>query len=709
VKTGLAPGERELASLQFETVPSDLSESVASRWRGYVDRWDPEFGVYGWALAFDSPLDPLRIELIVGGTPIYSIETSEARTDVDEVLGVRTLSGFRFGPEIYERLARLKPQRRHLRVNVRIANSRFVLMQPDRPPTVGELVAIWRSALLERLQEREPIVTREERLTTRLALLRTQAEAFRELPLRPTADNEVGQIEAVYLASGGGLLWMTGWVTKDTPTEMPAMIVDRQKYPAGASLLKYERQDLSSRYVGFVGVLETAWTPPALVRELFIYFGEGARRQLRAGSQMRLIQLEELLSLFLQAQSVTMDGHASALGSVLTSSSSWVPGSAAAAGMAAAASIDRLLMVPGFGCIAEGWAVSPTRRVSTFQMKIGDCVLVADESSTYFRARPDLSSVFGGGAGLVARAGFVTVLRGAITVSASGAPLLRVIHEDGTAFVQRLEPKLLHPLDCISDSREILQLFPSFRHERFYPALLTALRHQLRERIRPPSEFFAAPASRVIVMRLPAQKGNQRLCFDQIARLDSMTDAAIGVCLVADRGEGLTESKLLFEEISSTVSRALSLFFVEDSNDGFNALPFLLSQLQADRFVYVDRGVLLTTRGWIQAIKALMGHGQGISFFEIVDDSGEPDRVNGAVSAACFGWTSAALYGWVRSAPRFLRGVYGTNGLPEPHTGGQVVSAAAMRIEQARLSRFADLIDEDLFAWRPQTRPHMYA
>jgi hypothetical protein len=708
VKTGLAAGAAKLAALQFELAATDLSESVAARWRGYVDRWDPEIGMYGWALAYDALLNPVRIELLVGNTAIDSVETGEARQDVDEVLGVRTRAGFRFGPELYARLARLKPDRRHLRVNVRIANTRVILPQPDRPPTVGELVASWRAAVLQRLQERDPVVTREERLMARLALLREQAEGFRELPLHPIADNEIGQIETMHLASGG-FLWITGWVAKETPAELAAMLVDRQKYAAGAALLKYERQDLSSRYAAFVGVLQTGWAPPAMVKEFFIYCGEDAGSQLRADASTRLIGLEEFLAMYRQAEASTTDGSADVLGSILTSNSSWIPGNAEASGIAAAASIDRLLMLPGFGCIAEGWAVSPARRVATFQMKVGDCVLVADETCTYFRARPDLSSVFGGGASIVSRAGFVTVLRGAITEGASGAPLLRVIHEDGTAFVQRLEPKLLHQLDCISDSKEVLRLFPSFRHERFYPALLAALRRQLCARVRPAVAFCAAQASRVIVMRLPTQKSNQRLCFDQIVRRNQPEEAATGVCLIADRGEGLTEAKLLFEELCSAVSRPLSLFFVEDATDGFNALPFVLSQLQADRFVYVDAGVMLTTRGWSQAVRALAGHGHGVSFFEIVDDSGEPDRINGSLSAACFGWTSAALYGWVPSAPRFLRGVFGTNGLPEPRADHQVMAAAAIRIEHRESSRFADMIDEDLFAWRAPTQLQMYA
>jgi hypothetical protein len=279
--------------------------------------------------------------------------------------------------------------------------------------------------------------------------------------------------------------------------------------------------------------------------------------------------------------------------------------------------------------------------------------------------------------------------------------LLRVIHEDGTAAVQRLEPKLLHRLDCIADSAEVLRLYPSLRHERFYPAMLDAIRRQLAARVRAAAAVVVCACPRVIVMRLPAGRSNQRLCFDCVARVaDSAewADCGAGVCFVADRGEGLTEAKLLFQELSASVTLPLSLFCVEEAVDGFNALPFILARLQADRFVYVDRGIALTARGWRQAVQTLGGHGHGVRFFEIVDDAGVPDRINGSASAACFGWTTAALLPWIPSAPRFLRGIFRSSGLPKPGSADPVLTGAAIRIERTESSRFADLVDEDLLA-----------
>jgi len=241
---------------------------------------------------------------------------------------------------------------------------------------------------------------------------------------------------------------------------------------------------------------------------------------------------------------------------------------------------------------------------------------------------------------IASRAGFVTVLRGALPSAVSGAPLLRVIHDDGTSLVKRLEPKLMHQLDCMSDSAEMLRLYPSVRYERFYPALLNAIHRRLSARARGPIAISAAPSQRLVVIRLPSEPSNQRLCFDCIARQGEYSESVDGICLLADRTRGMAQTKLLLEEFRSAVSVPLSLFCIDDALDGFSALPFVLSQLGTDRFVYVDGGVLLTSTGWEHASRALTRQGHCIHYFEIVDDTGAPDRINGAVSAACFGWTT---------------------------------------------------------------------
>jgi len=492
---------------------------------------------------------------------------------------------------------------------------------------------------------------------------------------------------------------------RDFDTEFPALIADRQKYPGGAATLQYERQDLASRFVGVIGVIDTDWSPPAAINEFFVYVGENAHRQLHASTRTKTLKSEAFLDAYREAEAASIVGGSGAIGALLTSGDSWIPGSAAAVGIAAEASVEQLLMLPGFGCIAEGWSLSPAKDVQTFQMKLDDCLLVADDDATYFRARPDLASVFGGRQRL-SRAGFVTVLRGELPNAVTGAPLLRVIFDDGTSVVKRLEPKVLRKLDFLADSAEILRLYPALRHERFYPALLDATQKQLAGHARLPTAVLAASSRRLVVLTLPSDGHNERLCFDFIARLREHSHAQVGICLIARRTLNVAEAKLLFEEFRADKSTALSLYCVDDEFSGFSALPFLLSQLSVDRFVYVEGGVLLTETGWEHAIRTLYLHGHSIRFFEIVDDTGAPDRVNGPVSAACFQWTTAAFLDWVSSAPHFIRGVFRSNGLPKPVNGNDVLPGAAMRVERLHDSRLADLIDEDFLSTGQNVQIH---
>ncbi|WP_062209752.1 hypothetical protein [Aureimonas sp. AU12] len=678
----------------------DLTELAMGRWCGRVERFDPLGGIEGWALAIDAPAAATELELVVGDAALAIAETAYPHAAVDRQLGFETCAGFRFGPEIFARLARLGPHRSRLPVSVRIAGTPTRLRPPTgRDPAVCDLVEAWESAVLAGLFPPVEASTKGDRLLARLAGLRSEAEALRERALRPLSDNDVGQIDAVY-PSTEGQLWFVGWIKRGVDPEFSAVIVDREKLPAGGAVMQYERPDLNSTCVGVVGLLDTGWTPPPVMRDGFVYLGRAAEFHLRYGAFTRLLRADAFLAAFAQAQPVAVGGHADALASVLQSGSNWIAGNAAAAGIAAEGGIDRLLMVPGFGCLAEGWAVSPAKRVETFHMKIGDCVLVADEAATSFRARPDLASVFGGGGGVTARAGFAAVLRGGLPANAAGAPLLRIVHDDGTSAVQRVEPKVLRRLDPVADSDEVLRLYPSLRFEPFYDAFLAAIRRNLAGASREPAALREAPAKQLVVLRLPAEPGNINLVFDRIARHLPDLGPGTGVAVVADQGRGRAEALLRFEELRAGTDAPLSLFAAHHPGDVLAELPALLARLGAERFVHVGRGVVLNARGWREAALSVARRGHGIERFEILDDAGHPDRVDGALGAACFGWSTAAFLAFTAATPPLTRGLFNDNGLPSAPGRDRVLRACAMRIERAVPSRLADMIDADLLAGR---------
>ncbi|KQT48891.1 hypothetical protein ASG43_08605 [Aureimonas sp. Leaf454] len=673
----------------------ELSLDGAKPWRGGIQAFEPLVGIDGWALSVESPDEPVELELTVGGDVFALTVSDEVRPEIDRALGVATRCGFRFGPEIFGRLARLSDHRRDYTVAVRIAGTNISLRPVNgRTPSVGELVLSWRAAVLGATTPVARPVGRGERLLARLSALRTQAEPLRDRPLRPLSDHDVGQIDAVHPASESQV-WLVGWMKRGIEPDLPAAIVDRQKFPSGMAVLQYERADLPTSSVGFIAVLDTAWAPPVVMKDGFVYLGRQGQYHLRYGPQTRLLRAEAFLTAFGQAQPLP-GGHAEAMAALLHSGSNWLPGNAAATGVAAEAGIDRLLLLPGFGCLAEGWAVSPAKRIVTFHMKIGDGVLVADEAATSFRARPDLQSVFGNVASVVSRAGFATVLRGSIGADASGAPLLRVVHEDGSMAVQRVEPKILRRLDPVADGEEILRLFPALRHEGFYSDFLACAARVWSQRSGDMQSLALRPARRAIVMRLPSDISNLNLCLDRLSRHAADFSPDIGIALLCDQGRARGEALLRLEELARQVSAPLSLFMLSHENDALAELPAILGRMGAERFVHLGRGIVPTATGWVAVQDYLDRHGHAIERFEIVDDVGSPDRVDGAVSAAAFGWTTPALLEWSLSAPRFSRGLYKNSGLPQTPGRDRVARAAMMRVERPRAARLADMLDEDL-------------
>ncbi len=334
-------------------------------------------------------------------------------------------------------------------------------------------------------------------------------------------------------------------------------------------------------------------------------------------------------------------------------------------------------------------------------MRLGDCVLVAEEGATTFRPRPDLQPVFGGTASPVARAGFQAVLRGGLPVDAGGAPLLRVVHDDGTMAVSRVEPKVLRRLDLVGDGEEVLRLFPALRLEPFWRAFLAAARRSLAEHLREPAVQALAPAPRMLVLRLPGEPSNLALLFDRLAAEADVLPADAGIALLADLGRGRGEALLRFHDLKAALpGRPLSLLFLAHEDDALGELPDILSRLGAERFVHLGRGLVPTAEGWAAIGAALARRGHGLDWLEVVDDLGRPDRVDGAFTAAAFGWSAASFLEWSVSAPRFTRGLHRESGLPLNEAGERRAPGAAMRVERPRASRLADMVDEDLLAGR---------
>jgi hypothetical protein len=194
--------------------------------------------------------------------------------------------------------------------------------------------------------------------------------------------------------------------------------------------------------------------------------------------------------------------------------------------------------------------------------------------------------------------------------------------------------------------------------------------------------------------------GNLNLVYDRLARHLPELGPGAGVCIVADQGRGRAEALMRFEELRAGTEAPLSLLVVPHGHDILSELPFVLQALSPERFVHVGRGLVLSAAGWRAAAASLLRRGHGLDRFEVLDDAGRPDRVDGAFGAACFGWSTAAFLAHAADAPALTRGLYGDSGLPVSPARDRAHPASAMRIERTAVSRLADMIDADLLAGR---------
>lgn len=702
IATALLMDNLQTSILEDAVIASpDLSDLHGGQprpgWRGYVDSWEPEQGISGWvfevgAVDRSSPV----LELRVGDEVIGTTKAAMPREDVRAAAGFDVAPGFQFDKSVYTRMSRLEQSQLDSPVSVRIVGTNVQILAYGVQPFANELVRRWRNYLLLRITGGD--VDRSElggRLLERLALLHQQAEHLNDVPLAPVSRQEAGHVEAVYL-SDSGKVWLIGWTKQEVEHESSVMLVERHKFAGGLAIVKYPRPDLPSGCVGFLGVMDSHWSPAPFSHDFFIYFAPYGRLHLRAGVSTRIVQREVFFGKFSEVRAGGISGNIEALSAVLLLHQTWTPGNSAAAGLEVHASVDRMLMVPGFGCFAEGWVVSPTRRFESLELKVGNTILVADLASTYFKSRPDLNNIVGGGSGITDRAGFITIFRGSLPRDVLGASSLRVRFSEDVSSVHTVDAKHLHTLDLVADSVELLRLFPSLRNEPSFPEFYRAIQQQLRNRNSAPASICKARSDRVLVVQWPQNLDQQLLMLDELSCHSVMlSQANIGLAVLVSRVTALAIVKHHCAELQRLVpGLKLSLFICSAAYSEFDNIPFVVSDVDAQRFAFIGSGVIPTRSGWIAMVDWLLQDKDEMVFLEVLNDLATPDKVSGSITAEAWGWNAPVLLEWACYAPRFVRGHYTDNGLLGFSAANvAVLRNAATRTEYTISSALADLID----------------
>src|SRR5262249_42071274 len=164
-------------------------------------------------------------------------------------------------------------------------------------------------------------------------------------------------------------IWIAGWFDRDHPLELPAVVVDQGNHPAAVVLTSYERDDLPERGIGFVGLIASDWQPNSR-NQVFLYFGPSGRYHLPVLNPLPIRAMRNFVEHFESIRRRCLAGRVSEFHRMLNSPEAWVPYSPQALGYHFEAFIDSALILPHFGCFAEGWQVSPVKRLEYISFKL---------------------------------------------------------------------------------------------------------------------------------------------------------------------------------------------------------------------------------------------------------------------------------------------------------------------------------------------------
>ncbi len=635
-------------------VGTDLQAPVAPH-SGFIDLFDATQGVRGWAVDHADPRAPVRLLLCVGEHAVAETVCDSDRDDISAGLGLAVRAGFSFGGDAMRSLSAYLDDPDDV-LSIRVADTGHLLPSAGALPTLGELVARLDE---ERLPE-QPSTTADFELL--LDELRAAADPMVLEGLRPSSEGLQGYVETLAVDSHGQV-WFMGWMRRGHLHEFSAVVAERQKYPAAVAVMSYARDDLPADCYGVVGLISSsAWKPNSATNELYLYFGRECRFHLKSHTPLRMITSDELIGEYEGIRERCFgDGRTASLQRMMTTLESWLPTRTPAQWFATACSIDRILLVPGLGCLVEGWVLSPMKRVETLRLRVGARVMSADRESLFWKPRPDLLAAYPGGSRMVDRAGFVGMFAGAAEAEDFSDPVLKIVFQGGASANWAVDTALFRRLGHSASVEDALLFFPALQDEAFFPRFAAAAIQAERAAMNPPVVLSAAPARRAMVLVLPEDRCDLFLLFEELAQQCRTGGAIEAVVFVAASRSNRSDALWLFREFQAIQEAAVacSLLVIDDAAHAFALLPEILRATGVQRFVFCAAGVFLRAAGWARARDALADEQAGLVFFEVeADASGQP-----GVSARCFAWSAGPLARWAQTAPAFMGGYYCDNGL----------------------------------------------
>ncbi len=682
--------------LTVALVGTALDRTGVASHSGFIDVIDLGQGVRGWAVNLADPLEPVLLELCIGTQVAAETLATGIRQDISEGLATPAVCAFAFDAETMRRLPDFLDDPDDM-LGVRVAATGHHLSSAQPPPSAGEIMDWLRAE--SALEVRQ---TTAGDLEVLLDELQAGAASLCDQALRPLPENLQGFIEALAIDTSGQV-WFMGWMKRGHVQEFSAVVVERRKYPAAVAVMGYARDDLAADSCGVIGLLASPWRPSSASHDVNLFFGRNGRFHLCSNDPLRILTTGELVAEYESVRDRCLgDGRATALQRMLIAMENWLPTRSAAQWYGTETSVDRVLLVPGMGCLVEGWAISPIKKIEALRLRVGTSVMSADPENLFWKPRLDLLEAFPGSERLVRRAGFVGLFTGDAEPEDFADPVLKVIFQGGSSANWTVAARAFRRLGHSASVEDALMFFPALQDEAFFPGFAEAAIRAERGAMNPPMPVRVARSRRAMVFVLPEDRCDMFLLFEEVAQQCRRGGGIEAVAFVAAARSNRSDALWLFREFQAAYAEprgvACSLLVIDDAAQAFDLMPDILRALGASRFLFVAAGIFLTDAGWALARQALAPGETDLVFFGIEAGAFEQRDTGDGVTARCFAWSSGYFARWALTAPAFMGGFYKDNAMQRATAAPVIHRDVARAIRQAAPTRITEAVNQAVYA-----------
>lgn len=411
---------------------------------------------------------------------------------------------------------------------------------------------------------------------------------------QPRAAHGIGFVDAIAV-DDVGLTWVLGWMMDDAVFDRPLVIVDGESYPASFACALTERSDVPAGGRGFVGVIRTDWRTTTHSRPRF-FLADQYDRYLETIAPVPVRTKRAIAPAVRAMLDGVIAGHGELLREMFHAVSSWdVPEKPDSSDRV---SVDEVAILPGFGALVTGWALSPNKLSDRFTLKVGERIIAADEFSVARFARPDLSHLHGHIPLALARAGFTAVFRGDLTDLRLGEMVLKSSWADSTSTNIAVPPDRIRLLGGTVPIDHALIHYPAIESERFFPDFAHHAAVDARRHATSLSSYEERPVGAAVVLGLPGTVSDLFLMVDRALQGAAALPEDWGIVLVGcpDGMRGLLIS--LFADLKRVTGRHCSLFLSPPGRTTNDMVATVIDALGLTRFAYISADCLLTGDGW---------------------------------------------------------------------------------------------------------------